>query len=144
MPYLLALLLVLATSANALAADDYAAAISERQSAFKDIKEAMKVIKENLKSGDKESLSAAANILLDRANKVTELFPAGSHEGDTRAKQKIWDNQADFTERQQALISHARDLAAAAQQDDPGALKAAFKTTSKDCKGCHMRYRQLL
>ena len=143
MPQLLALLILLTASLNAVAENHQAGVIAERQAAFKDIKESMKIVKENLKSGDTEALSAAATIILQRANTVTTLFPEGSFQGDTRAKEKIWEQQDDFRARQQDLINHAEALVTAARGDDPKALKEAFKTTSKDCKGCHMRYRQI-
>ena len=71
------------------------------------------------------------------------MFPDGSYEGDTRAKKKIWDNLDDFQSRQQTLVTHAEELVTASQSGDAKMLKAAFKTVSKDCKGCHMKYRQI-
>ncbi len=143
MPHLFALLILLTASLNAVAENHQTGVITERQAAFKDIKESMKVIKENLKSEDTQALISAATIILERANKVTTLFPDGSFEGDTRAKEKIWEQQDDFSARQQDLIAHAEALVTATRGGDPKALKEAFKITSKDCKGCHMRYRQI-
>lgn len=139
-----ALLILVSASLTAIAADDHSAAIEERQAAFDEIKTSMKTIKENLKAEDPTAVRAAASKVLENANRVTELFPEGSYEGDTRAKKKIWEKREDFDARQQELVKHATALVAAAQGDDPKLLKDAFKTTSKDCKGCHMKYRQLL
>ena len=117
--------------------------IEQRQAAFKQIKESMSAVKDQLKSPDFGVARTNAVQVVDNAKAVTELFPEGSYEGDTRAKKKIWKNLEDFQARQQQLIANAEALVAATQSGDKKRLKSAFKTVSKDCKGCHMRYRQV-
>ncbi len=119
------------------------AAIEQRQAAFKEIKAAVADVKDALKGKDFEAAESSAQSILSNARQVTELFPAGSFEGDTRAKEKIWDNLSDFQERQQNLVINAEQLVTASQSQDAGELKSAFKTLSKDCKGCHRKYRQV-
>jgi len=119
------------------------AAIERRQADFKEMKDTVVKIKDAIKAKDLPAVESAAGTILANAKELTGLFPEGSYEGDTRAKEKIWENLDDFQERQQSLISHAEALITASQGDDIKAVKTAFKTMSKDCKGCHMRYRQI-
>lgn len=118
--------------------------LQERQAAFKQIKEAMAAVKDAMKAEDYAAAKTSAETVLTNAQAVTELFPEGSYEGDTRAKKKIWEKQEDFTTRQQQLVTDAEALVAVTDTNDKKALKKAFKTTSKNCKSCHMKYRQIL
>jgi cytochrome c556 len=118
--------------------------LEERQAAFKEIKEAMAAVKDAMKAEDFAAAKTSAETVLTNAQAVTQLFPAGSYEGDTRAKKKIWEKEDDFTARQQQLVTDAEALVTATDSNDKKALKKAFKTTSKNCKGCHMKYRQIL
>ena len=118
-------------------------AIEQRQAAFKEIKAAVADVKDALKAKDFSAAESSAQTIVGNAQQVTELFPAGSFKGDTRAKAKIWDNLADFQQRQQNLVTDAEQLVTASQSGDVGTLKGAFKTLSKDCKGCHRKYRQV-
>jgi len=129
--------------AVALPETAHEAAIEQRQAAFKDIKSAVADVKDALKAKDFAAAESSAQTILSKAQQVQELFPAGSFEGDTRAKAKIWNNLADFQQRQQGLVADAEQLVTASQSDDARALKGAFKTLSKDCKGCHRKYRQV-
>jgi cytochrome c556 len=119
------------------------AAIEQRQAAFKEIKASVADVKDTLKSGDFGAAESAADIILSNAQKVTKLFPAGSYEGDTRAKKKIWKNLEDFQARQQKFVADAEQLVSASQSGDKAELKSAFKTLAKNCKGCHWKYRQV-
>ena len=107
------------------------------------MKESMASVKDALKQPDFGAARNNAVQVLDNAKAVTKLFPEGSYEGDTRAKKKIWEKSEDLQARQQALIENAQALVSAAETGDTKQLKSAFKSVSKDCKGCHMRYRQV-
>jgi cytochrome c556 len=124
-------------------ADTNTEAIEARQAAFKSIKESMAEFKDAMVSDNYTAAADSARKVLDNARTVTKLFPAGSYEGDTRAKEKIWENFEDFTQRQQKLIADSEMLVTAAESQDAKQLKAAFKQTAKNCKGCHMNYRQV-
>jgi cytochrome c556 len=118
-------------------------AIEQRQATFKEIKAAVAEIKDALKAKDFAAAAESSQVILSDARKIAELFPEGSYEGDTRAKKKIWKNLADFQERQQKLVIDAEQLQVASQSGDSAQLKDAFKALGKNCKGCHMRYRQI-
>lgn len=140
--YIFILAITLFTGA-AIANTSADSAIEQRQAAFKEIKAETKAVKGALKQPDFATATAAAQTILDNSQRLQGLFPDGSWEGDTRAKKKIWDNLADFQERQQKFTSDAEQLLAASQANDAGKLKDAFKALSKNCKGCHWKYRQV-
>ncbi|MGI9290880.1 MAG: c-type cytochrome [Gammaproteobacteria bacterium] len=117
--------------------------IEQRQAAFDTIKKSMANVKDALKQPDFGAARTNAVQVLDQAKAVTKLFPEGSYEGDTRAKKKIWEKADDFQARQQTLIENSEALVSATETGDAKQLKSAFKAVSKDCKGCHMRYRQV-
>jgi cytochrome c556 len=125
------------------AADTNAEAIEARQAAFKSIKESIAEVKDAMTSENYTAAADSATKVLDNARAVTKLFPAGSYAGDTRAKEKIWENLEDFSQRQQQLIADTETLVSAAASQDQKQLRAAFKQTAKNCKGCHMKYRQV-
>jgi cytochrome c556 len=143
MQKMLATILILVSLA-ASGADTNAEAIAARQAAFKSIKESMAEIKDAMQAENFSAAGDSARTVLDNARAVTKLFPAGSYQGDTRAKEKIWENLEDFTQRQQQLIADTETLVSAAESKDTKQLKAAFKQTAQNCKDCHMKYRQIM
>jgi cytochrome c556 len=128
----------------ASSADTNTEAIAARQAAFKLMKESMAAVKDAMTAEDYSAAGESASTVLDNARALTKLFPAGSYQGDTRAKEKIWENLEDFTQRQQQLIADTELLVNASASKDAKQLKAAFKQTAQNCKGCHMKYRQIM
>ena len=76
-----------------LAEATHEAAIKQRQAAFKEMKTAVAEIKDAMKVKDFSMAGNSAELILTNAKLVTELFPAESYKGDTRAKKKIWKNR---------------------------------------------------
>lgn len=133
-------------SAIAMASMD---AIKERKHGFESFKEEMGAIKKIVQTGDAsmqadlnrhvENLSTAANKQWQRFD---ELFPAGSHSGDTDALPSIWEKPDDFkaaiTKQSEALAL----LKTAAQSNNPGEWKVAFGKVGSSCKGCHDSFKK--
>ena len=121
-------------------------AIELRQATFKSLKAEVKNLKEAM--GDEPADSAAvrepAEKIVANAKRLVGAFPAGSYEGDTRAKEKIWKKWDDFEKRQQKLIADAEQVLVASNAGSQDDVKKGFKILAKNCKGCHMRYRQVL
>ncbi len=144
---ILVLAITLTLSSISLGAEqmDIEKAIEQRQDAFKAMKAEVKQLKEAM--GDEPADSAAvrepAENILANAKSLIGTFPEGSHEGDTRAKKKIWKKWEDFEARQQELIAAAEQVLAASEAASENDLKKAFKVLAKSCKGCHKRYRQV-
>ena len=121
-------------------------AIEQRQTAFKAMKGEVKKLKEALSAkapADSDAVRVPAEQIVANSRQLIGTFVEGSHEGKTRAKKKIWKKWDDFERRRQQLIADAESLLAASESGDQAGLKTAFKNLSKDCKGCHQRYRQI-
>ncbi|MEC4727835.1 cytochrome c [Shewanella sp. D64] len=90
-----------------------------------------------------------AQVFAMRANNVAALaklplegFIADSDKGDTEALAKVWTDKPDFDAKMKQLQKDSAALAIAAKSDDKKALKQAFMTTAKNCKGCHDAYKK--
>jgi cytochrome c556 len=66
-------------------------------------------------------------------------FGPGTDTGDTKAKPGIWQNQADFESKRDAMLAEIQKLPQAAGTLD--SLKAQVGATGKACKACHDEYR---
>jgi len=122
------------------------AAIDQRQTTYKAMKGEVKKLKEAISAkepADSDAIRAPAEQIVANSRQLIGTFVAGSHEGKTRAKKKIWKKWDDFEQRQNKLIVDAESLLAVSEAGDQKELKTAFKNLSKNCKGCHQRYRQI-
>ena len=122
------------------------AAIDQRQTTFKAMKGEVKKLKEAISAkepADSDAVHTPAEQIVANSRQLIGLFVEGSYEGKTRAKKKIWKNLDDFEQRQNRLIVNAESLLATSETGDQAELKTAFRNLSKDCKGCHQRYRQI-
>jgi cytochrome c556 len=61
---------------------------------------------------------------------------------DTAALDKIWGNQADFTDKINAFTAAAKNLNNVARADDATQFKPAIGQVFKSCKGCHDNYKE--
>lgn len=128
----------LATAGAASAQD----AIAARKDGFKAAKEAMGLIKKTLEdSGDLSVVVAQAERLAGIVKKADGLFPAGSDQGDTKAKSDIWKTPADFAAKRQANEAESAKLAQVAATGDKAAVAKQFGAVGASCKACHDSYR---
>ncbi len=140
------ILFVFFIAAPAAAELSIEAAIEQRQTTYKAMKGEVKKLKEAMSAKepvDSDAIREPAEQLVEHSRSLIGTFVAGSYEGKTRAKKKIWKKWDDFEQRQNKLIVNAESLLAASETGDQSELKTAFKNLSKDCKGCHQRYRQI-
>jgi cytochrome c556 len=61
---------------------------------------------------------------------------------DTAALDKIWGNQADFTDKINAFTAAAKNLNNVARAGDATQFKPAIGQVFKSCKGCHDNYKE--
>jgi len=83
-------------------------------------------------------LSALENLF----SEISSLFPEGTNDGDTYAKNSIWEKpqkfQLSITKAQQALATFKQ----VAEQGDNKKTKAALKQFGKDsCRDCHLYFK---
>lgn len=115
--------------------------IKERQAAMKSNAAAMRdlagIMKGEAQYSD-EKVDASAATILANLEKAATLFPAGSGEGETRAKPEIWQDMDGF----KAALDKAIDGAKAVQAStDEASFKAAFPMLGDSCGGCHEKFR---
>jgi cytochrome c556 len=120
-------------------------AVSEREHGFKNSKRAVTTIKDALSTGDMATVAASAKTMADFAERIPDLFPPGSKGGFfSAAKDDIWRDFPDFTQKSKTLQRDAQALAtlAAAPSPDRAAVNAAFSNVTEDCKTCHQTYKK--
>ena len=92
-------------------------------------------------AGAPSHLVARATILQQLAAMLPEAFPAGSGGEGSRALPAIWEDQAGFSERVQAMRTAADALVTAAQSGNADGVAAAQTAAQQACAGCHMPFR---
>lgn len=125
---------------------DVGATIEAREDNFKAIAKSMKATKAALGTGspDFAAIEENAASMMQNAQKITALFPAGTgpDSGEkTEALASIWDRPADFQAAATKLVDAATALHAAAGKKDAAAAQAAFGEVGMSCKGCHDDFR---
>lgn len=131
---------VLATSVQANNFKNIDDAIEYRQSAFSLMAYNfgdMGAMLKGKKPFDAQVFAMRADNVAALAKLPLEGFTPGSDKGDTEALAKVWTEKSDFDAKMKQLQIDSAALAIAAQSDDRKALKQAFMTTAKNCKGCH-------
>ena len=117
------------------------------QTAQKDRLVLMKTIGGNMKklkmAGDTETMATSAKIIIETAKKLSAkgLWPKGSHGGETRAKEEIWQDMGDFMAKLKATKNAAVNLLKVSMGGNLGDAKNAFGAMGRTCGGCHKLYR---
>ena len=89
---------------------------------------------------DAATVRKNAEIIAQKLQEASRLFPEGSDRGETRAKPEIWSNRAEFDAIMQTAIEKAKALAKA---DAPEKLMpAVIDLGGKGCKACHEKFRK--
>lgn len=89
---------------------------------------------------DKDAAVKAANVIATLSKAAPDAFPAGSDQGDTKAKSEIWSDPTGFKKDMDAFQQAAAKLAENA--GDANAFKSSFGDLGKACKNCHDDYRK--
>ena len=116
--------------------------IKQRQADMKANGASMKAINGILEAnGPAAEVAAEATKINARAMEIATLFPAGSDQGDTKAKPEIWQNLDDFSAKLKALQDESAMLVTAAGGGDMAAVKAQYEKLGGTCGGCHKVYK---
>ena len=89
-----------------------------------------------------DHIGAHAAAMHGMSKLIPDMFPAGSGEGETRAKPDIWQDWAKFEAAAKALQSSTAKLVEAAESGDMGAVGAAAGAVGDACGGCHKPFRK--
>lgn len=133
-------------------AEDSATVVHERQQLMKDFGGAMKTIGGYLQAGmgTTEDVATAAGVIAAGADRLPDLFPAGTSMNDvmdpkTGAKPVIWEQWDDFVAHAETLKARATTVQELAMAMDDAALGDAFQALGNDgCGGCHKTFREKL
>jgi cytochrome c556 len=129
----------------ALAQDQKAAQVEERQEAMKTNRDGARTIGAYVKGegGTVEDVRAAAEKVHGVSVGVLELFPEGTGVGvgDSDAKPEIWQNWAEFQQAAATYQEAANGMVQAAGTGDKAQIAAAFGALGKSCGGCHDHFR---
>ncbi len=116
--------------------------IKQRQADMKANGASMKAINGILEaSGPAADVAAEATKINAKAMEIATLFPAGSDQGDTKAKPEIWQDPDDFAAKLKALQDESAMLVTAANGGDMAAVKAQYDKLGGTCGGCHKIYK---
>lgn len=91
---------------------------------------------------DAAAATRAANVIATLAPVFATAFPAGTDQGDTRARPEIWSQADKFKVAMDRYIAEANKMAEAAKSGNEGNFKAQFGTLSKACDSCHDDFRK--
>jgi cytochrome c556 len=137
-------------SVSAAQAQDAAAmkkAIEDRQQLFKSIDESFKPVGEMLKRKmkyDSAVVVESATKTEAHAKKIADAFKVDTHKAEgveTKARENIWTNMADFKAKNDALVTALGGLAAAGKTGDEKAFRPAAVAVGKACSACHDNYK---
>jgi cytochrome c556 len=116
--------------------------IKQRQADMKANGASMKAINGILEAnGSAAEVAAEATKINAKAMEIATLFPAGSDQGDTKAKPEIWLNPDDFSTKLKALQDESAMLVTTAGGGDMAAVKAQYEKLGGTCGGCHKVYK---
>ena len=145
--------LIHSASAQVVVLDDLATASAEdivatRQSNFRGNGRAMKAISDAVKSGDLATVAAAAGLVADWAEIMSDYFPpntapratAGAFKNDAEAA--IWENWEDFVGLANNSATAARRLASLAAAGDTAGVAGGLRELGATCGACHRKYRK--
>jgi cytochrome c556 len=134
-------LLCLLLASTAYAADD-SEATKVRQQAYSHIEEQSELLEDLV---DDEKWQEAAPLAEELALKVSQLqtlFPE-STKGEGRARDSVWEEWAEFSERLQTLEADFIGVSVAIAAGDHDKAEDSLDDATSGCDSCHMSYRSL-
>ena len=113
---------------------------NERINLFRAMSKNMKAISQA--DNIKMALSAAKK-LNKIANKLSDsnFWPVNSGGGNTRARNEIWDDLADFNKKFENLKEATKNLVKIASLGDLKNTQNSFRKIGRTCSSCHRVYR---
>ena len=84
----------------------------------------------------------AATLISTLAPVFATAFPAGTDQGDTRARPEIWSQGDKFKAAMDRYFAESNKLVDAAKSGNVDSFKSQFGALSKACDSCHDDYRK--
>ena len=86
--------------------------------------------------------SRVANVIATLAPVFATGFPAGTDQGDTRAKPEIWAQPDRFKQAMDRYNAEAGKMLEVAKSGNADNFKSQFSTLAKACDSCHDDFRR--
>ena len=119
--------------------------VKERMDVMSDVGKQMKAIAAIAKGQaayDTQALKGAAEAIAAHARKIPELFPEGTDDHPSEARDTIWADWDAFAGLAKDLETAAAELAATADAaSGPAEVRPFLVTIGATCKGCHEKFR---
>ena len=90
----------------------------------------------------KNQLADHARALQALTGDIPALFPKDSDFGDTKAKDGVWSNRAEFEKTAKDAKARVATFAKAVQDGNQQAIVASYKEMGEGCKSCHKDFRK--
>ena len=90
----------------------------------------------------KNQLADHARALQALTGDIPALFPKDSDFGDTKAKDGVWSNRAEFEKTAKDAKTRVAAFAKAVQGGNQQAIVASYKEMGEGCKSCHKDFRK--
>ncbi|HSD95581.1 MAG TPA: cytochrome c [Sulfuricaulis sp.] len=90
----------------------------------------------------KNQLADHARALQTLTSDIPALFPKDSDFGDTKAKDGVWSNRAEFEKTAKDAKTRVAAFAKAVQGGNQQAIVASYKEMGEGCKSCHKDFRK--
>ena len=90
----------------------------------------------------KNQLADHVRALQALTSDIPALFPKDSDFGDTKAKDGVWSNRAEFEKTAKDAKARVAAFAKAVQGGNQQAIVASYKEMGEGCKGCHKDFRK--
>jgi cytochrome c556 len=134
-------LLVMGSGPSWAAPENATGPIKERIETMEDMGKRMKAIRERIDGKrDLPGIEFDAEIVASHAPHLLHLFPRGSAQRPSDAKETIWRNWTDFEHKAQALEAETEKLAKM-KSADFASLNTQVRAVTAACGSCHESYR---
>lgn len=91
---------------------------------------------------DAAAATRAANVIATLAPVFATAFPAGTDQGETRARPEIWSQADKFKQAMDRYIAEANKLVDASKSGNADNFKNQFGALAKTCDSCHDDFRK--
>ncbi|WP_086479406.1 c-type cytochrome [Oceanospirillum sanctuarii] len=132
-------------SGSVLAADysNPDVAIKARQDQFEDIKASFKQLRFLViqKKFDAAAAKSEANNLAELSQPLVEMFRVRSHQGDTKALDRVWDNWPRFEKQMNEFVDLTEQIADSLKYANQEDARMYVDRAAKTCKSCHRLFK---
>jgi len=91
---------------------------------------------------DAAAATRAATVIATLAPVFASAFPAGTDQGDTRARPEIWSQPDKYKQAMDRYLAEASKMVDAAKSGNADNIRTQFGALAKTCDSCHDDFRR--